>query len=357
MFLSSNERASLKEKAMAQSQQKPGSGGTPKKEDDTPAGRTMGVDATPSLPETSVCPASEWEISVELVPLDERTLAQAKSASSGKPSDQAPLDDPEAIVDAALLDRPPPAKASPPPNGMDWLRDLEPPRPPVQSTEPPSNATPDWLAEVAEIEASLRSASRSNLGTSPDWLADIEHLEGLRTPAPLATLEIASASPTQLQTVRVPISPPTPVSSPALTDCNPAHSITPSLATEDLLAKQAIAETGHDPSTGQIFDQDRYEKWHHLRAAAAATEPSAVCTESIGEVYHKARSALARWVDDDNRHTLIMTADLEELRKHPEVQAILAQFELYGPVMREKLVHHVEYLVTNRRKYYTACLK
>jgi hypothetical protein len=244
------------------------------------------------------------------------------------------------------------------PGGVDWLNDLEPPPPRVQRAQPPDNATPDWLADVAEIEASLQSAPRSLPEAPLDWLADIQELESLRAPAPPTTLDVAPTSPTRLETAQPPISPPTiPVPTPAPVERQPTSNPNSPPASEDVLVKRAIAETGHDPTTGEILDRQLYEKWQRLRVAEAKATQLAITTESIGEVYYNARATLARWVDDDSRRPLILDSDLEDLKKNPEVQALLDRFHNYGPVMREKLVQHLEYLVINRRQYYRACLK
>jgi hypothetical protein len=52
-----------------------------------------------------------------------------------------------------------------------------------------------------------------------------------------------------------------------------------------------------------------------------------------------------------------LTADFEDLKKHAEIKAILAEFRSYGPLMRDKLLNHLEFLAKNRRKYYAASSK
>src|SRR4051794_34971071 len=99
---------------MAQPRPEPGSGGTSGKKSDAPAARGQNVSTNkipppvPPPPEASDCSDSEWEISVELVPLNELTAEQRKLASDGGPNDRGPPGDPKSSVDVVSLGHPPP---------------------------------------------------------------------------------------------------------------------------------------------------------------------------------------------------------------------------------------------------------
>jgi len=256
----------------------------------------------------------EFEIDVELVPPAESKPAEARAATDEddevqlaelvKPASDVELNDTARFAESAEPTRvnlPEPLSHEPPIRGgiPDWLSDVQ---PAIKASTLPLNAIPDWIADVAEIEVSL-SCSGGRPIASIGWLADIGRLENLH-----------AATPPQTNVDPIP-----PVQTPA---ANPA--------------------TAGPPVP--------------VNPTNAAQSP-AISTASITKAFYDARNALAQWVDDDCRRNLILTADFEDLKKHPEIKAIIAQFRSYGPLMRDKLLNHVEFLAKNRRKYYAACEK
>jgi hypothetical protein len=125
----------------------------------------------------------------------------------------------------------------------------------------------------------------------------------------------------------------------------------PTRTAEDVLAEKTIQETGFDPGTGQILDPDKFRQW---QCASHASQP-AVSNESLFEVFRKARIAVEHWVDEDSHRPLILAGDLSTIKKDVLLLAIFRQFQGFGPAMQEKLMHHLEFMVENRRKYYAAC--
>jgi hypothetical protein len=240
----------------------------------------------------------ECEIDVELVSLAELKPAEAKAATDEddevqlaelvKPAPHVRPNDTVRLADSAEPTRvnlPDPSQHEPAIRSAvpDWLGDV---KPAVKASKSPLNAIPNWMADVAEIEASTSSSGGQPIA-SIGWLADIGKLENMHAGTPLLTSVDAAQSHVQ--------------DSPPLSPASP--------------------------------------------------------TESSTKAFYDARNALAKWVDDDCRRSLILTADLEELKKHPGIKAILAQFGGYGPLMREKLISHLEFLAQNRRKHYAARAK
>jgi len=366
-------------------------------------------------------------VSGDYIELDESPPAAEPTKAKKKPASKDVETDPPKLRDAGShkMGRPLLAKKQPGP-GVDWRNEIEPPRPPVQADPPPANETPDWLANVAEIAASLRAESSPGVGAPMDWLADVQQVEGHRLPTPPKPTEVVSDAPEPPQAAQAPAPtpsppvsntaesavakdtaadtagvgtpmdwladvqqveglrqptppkptevvvdvpepppqaaqaaapmPPSPVSNTAAKESGQAHkdAVTPP---ESAAPKCTATETGYDPDTGQILDQEKYDIWQRNRVAKAAIDAPVITTESIREVFLSARNAVATWVDDDSRRTLIMEINLDDLKQHPEVQVLLSSYQNYGYVMREKLLHHLEWIVINRRKYYAACSK
>jgi hypothetical protein len=126
------------------------------------------------------------------------------------------------------------------------------------------------------------------------------------------------------------------------------------LETANCLAEKTFQETGFDVKTGQILDEARFQTWKQQNAQPSSAEKPAVTYASLFEVFRKARNAIESWVDEDKNRSLILHADFDEITTQPPVQAILQEYATYGREMREKLIHHLELMVENRRKYYKA---
>jgi hypothetical protein len=309
----------------------------------------------------------EFEIDVELVPPAELKPAEAKAATDEddevqlaelvKPASEVELNDTARFAESAKptrVDLPEPLPHEPPiAGGLDWLSDVE---PAIKASTLRLKAIPDWIADVAEIEASLSSSGGRPIA-SKDWLADIGRLENLHTATPPQTnVDPVSAvqTPAANPATTPPSVPVTPTGAGKTAPCEPSegHPVA-----RDGGPNSRLPNTGCDPTTGEILEAQKYEKWNRQRVADGSAPSQAITTVPIAEAFCLARNALAKWVDDDGRRNLILTADFEDLKKHAEIKAILAEFRSYGPLMRDKLLNHLEFLAKNRRKYYAACSK
>ena len=94
-----------------------------------------------------------------------------------------------------------------------------------------------------------------------------------------------------------------------------------------------------------------------MPAPAAAPKPTRSALEVLAEktVFRRGRTAVEHWVDEDSHRPLVLAGDLSTIKKDVLLLAIFRQFQGFGAAMQEKLMHHLEFMVENRRKYYTAC--
>jgi serine/threonine protein kinase len=116
--------------------------------------------------------------------------------------------------------------------------------------------------------------------------------------------------------------------------------------------RPTIEEMGHDPETGQIFDQVKFKNWQRQQKEKRDRELAAA--PSVSEVFEKARIHLDRWLDFDRNRRPIMTGDMEFIRRDRDIQRFMQFHGRYGPEMLHKLWHHLQFMVENRRKYYCA---
>jgi hypothetical protein len=72
--------------------------------------------------------------------------------------------------------------------------------------------------------------------------------------------------------------------------------------------------------------------------------------DSVAEAFLDAHRALQNWVDDPANRPLIASGDLEPIRRCAAVQQLLARYEIYGPVMLERLYKRLAFLVEDRKK-------
>jgi hypothetical protein len=117
---------------------------------------------------------------------------------------------------------------------------------------------------------------------------------------------------------------------------------------------EAVERTGFDPLTGQILDPARFQTWKQQKPFSTPATGTA-SNASLMEVFRKGRLAIEHWVDDDNHGPLVVRGNTAEIAKLPEMCAIFDQFADCGPVMKEKLLKHLAFMVENRRRYYLAC--
>jgi len=108
---------------------------------------------------------------------------------------------------------------------------------------------------------------------------------------------------------------------------------------------------GFDPDTGQVYDQARFTQWQREQRVSRVQQSTA---PTHGEIFHKARIHLDRWLDFDRNRGPILTGDLECIRQDPDIVRFMNYHARYGPDMVHKLWAHLQFMVENRRKYYCA---
>jgi hypothetical protein len=214
--------------------------------------------------------------------------------------------------------------------------------------QPPPSTAPDWLADLAAVAADKSATSPVLSEEAPSWLEDMRLWIGLEVMAENKAPPVAAAN--TLITQGTPdwlagwiLDEPAKVSEPEKTK--------QTVKIQDVLADTTIQETGFDLKTGQIVDAEKFRKW---QKSANAQQPTAT-NESLFEVFRKARIAIENWIDDDSRRPLILSGDLQAIKKDPTLQALFQKNQGYGAAMEQKLWRHLEFMVENRRKYYAAC--
>ncbi len=242
----------------------------------------------------------DFEIDVELVPQVELKPAEAQAATH---------DDDEVQL-AELVE---PASHVRQNDTVRLAESAEPTRvnlpEPLVHAPPKRAGVPDWLGDVQPAV----KAGNSPANVIPDWIADVADVQG-------------SAS-----------------------SCGGPLASTGWLA--DIVRLENLRATSQPQTNVDPIPPPQ------RRAGDDPTPPPPTATDSNTRAFYEARNALAKWVDDDCHRNLILTAELEDLKKHPEIKALLAQFRSYGPLMRDKLLNHLEFLAQNRRKYYAARAK
>jgi hypothetical protein len=133
----------------------------------------------------------------------------------------------------------------------------------------------------------------------------------------------------------------------------PAAATAPQVGSAPGPVAKMIDESGMDLETGRIIDPERFRQWMRRHAVAVAAAES-VSNVSLMQAFRQARVAIEKWVDDDRNHTRIMKDHLDAIERSPAVAAILQEYARYGAEMRQKLLHHLAFLVENRRSYYKA---
>jgi hypothetical protein len=245
---------------------------------------------------------------------------------------------------------------------------------PVEGTE-----TPDWLEDLSlwiELEEVLEPeeppkraieiAPSTPSAAVPDWLQDWLAPEPPPEPAPPKPppLAVPVAQPVKFPALAVPIAAPVkppvdsptakPPSTPMPTANVPVAAPKPERrAPAPSLADKVREATGFDADTGQIIDPIKFARWKQQTRPSAAGQAS-VSNASLFEVFRKGRTAIESWVDDDQTRLCIMHATADEIKRNPQVQAILQEYANYGKDLQDKLLRHLEFMVENRKKYYNA---
>lgn len=271
---------------------------------------------------------------------------------------------PDWLSDVAETEvKPPPVAANSMP---DWLEEMvqdeiwaclnnKPVRPPV------ADASPDWLEDIQQIEQSLKlnpppptARPLPKIITIPVQPSDIP-ASLARPPAPPRQPTAPNISaPPQPPIERSPVAPlqtaPTPASS------KPApERAAPTKPPTGGAPPAARRETpGYDPETGQILDAIAYARWQKSEALRRQEELQKQPTMSVAQAFIEAQRALQEWVDADANKTLVEKGDMNRVKQSPSVLTLLARYEGYGAVMREKLLKRLDFLVDNRKKFFQA---
>jgi hypothetical protein len=246
--------------------------------------------------------------------------------------------------------------------------------------KPAEVGLPDWLADVQKMEG--RGPSQPATPSSPpEWLEDLRLWIGLDlySSAPQAPEEPIgkTAPPPPVPAEGLPawleswkdLPPEKPTKKPIGTGAAPTVPLAIPVApgrkkpspprrktllseSAEVLSKEAIAETGFDPQTGQILDQVKFSRWKKQSARTATA--GAVSNESMFEAFRRARVEIQNWVDHENNRVFMELADMDTILSYEEVKKILDRYESYGMAMQEKLIQHLEFMVDNRKKFYAA---
>lgn len=250
---------------------------------------------------------------------------------------------------------------------------------------PSDDSLPEWLSDVAESETAARPEAaslpewlgdmlRAEISAIPslkpvrarvcvgeattempvDWLEDIRQIEeSLRLPAP--TSPPPTVLPAALSDKTSPTQPP--AASPApLPSQKPSPVPPPPLPSVRAPASQPPADSpepqGYDPDTGLVSDPMAYARWQ--KADAQRRQEESQRRLSVAEIFLDAQRAIQEWVDADRNNALVAYADIEVIQTCATVQEVLGRYEGYGPVLREKLLKRLAFLVDNRKKFFKA---
>ncbi len=198
---------------------------------------------------------------------------------------------------------------------------------------------PDWLNDVANIGPEPKVeliAERLPKLDNPEWLEDLRLWIGLEAPAPAKKSERTEALPSR-PAQEPPAAPPKVAPVPA----NP-------------LAEKMRAESGFDPDTGQIFDPDKFRKWQQSQSQTPVGGQPGVSNAGLIDAFRRGRIAIDAWIDDEQNRLRVFHGEIEEIKRHPAIKAILDEFGRYGQDIKYKLLRHLEFTIENRKKYMKA---
>lgn len=205
--------------------------------------------------------------------------------------------------------------------------------------QPKHSATPD-SADVAAPDPDKTTPL-------PDWL------DGWLTPPGQAPVKTAPEPAPPAVPLAKPVTPPR-IEPPAPVNVPLAKPVQPRPSSASELAEQGVKETGFDLRTGRIVDAERFRQWKQRTTPVGRESNAVVSHDSLMEAFRAARTAIERWVDDDNNRLRVLYADLSEIHKNAELRALFQQYAGYGRSLEQKLSQHLEFMIDNRRKYYRA---
>jgi hypothetical protein len=257
----------------------------------------------------------------------------------------------------------------------DWLADVgtdgSGPMPALISEPQSNHENPEWLEDLrlwVGLESFVRTDQDENVPTEvtlsaptnaegiPDWLQGWKAREETKpapTPVPepvapplampVAPLAMPVASTSGKPADQIPLA--MPIAAP-IAQAPPSAPVAPP---EKSAAEKMREESGYDADTGRILDPVKFRRWQQQ-----ARVTSSVSNASFLEVFRKARLAIEAWVDDDRNRAHVLHADENEIRSDQEIQAILQDAGRFGKDLQDKLLHHLRFMLHNRRKYYLA---
>jgi hypothetical protein len=202
-----------------------------------------------------------------------------------------------------------------------------------------SHELPPWLDDLRVwmgLEAYAAGKDRatkddpsesSHTGAIPDWL------EGWLAPGAKVPVE---EKPMPAQIEEIPLA--YPVKHPG-----PPRAV-------DHHTDKGIQETGFDPRTGRILDPHRFRRWKQEKSQLHPDSQELIDRDSMMEAFRSARTAIETWVNDDANRLRVLHADRTEIHENAQLKAIFEQFAQYGPTFRQRLEHHLELMVDQRRK-------
>lgn len=256
----------------------------------------------------------------------------------------------------------------------DWLSDVA----QTETTPPPAAASsmPDWLEEMVqdEIWSCLNGKSMKPpvADATPEWLEDIQQIEqSLKLAPPPAARPLPAIVPIPVQPADIPPSLASSAPAPRPPDAPPTvpapaqpavgrvapPAVSPSTrpAAPPSAPPAELAKTpGYDAETGQILDPIAYARWQKSESHRRQEELKKQTAMSVAEAFIEAQRALQAWVDADANKPLVGQGDMSRVKACPSVLALLARYEGYGSVMREKLLKRLDFLVENRKKFFQA---
>jgi hypothetical protein len=269
-----------------------------------------------------------------------------------------------------------------PPVIPDWLGDVAQTERPVPAAAPSAKSPPtrrpaapaiplDWLDDIRQIEESLQPRSPLPPTTPPPVpakhptvvpapatavptpLPAAQHTRGSPpTVRPVPPTQIAPARPTTV--VSVPGSPPPTLPQPAARYAPPPQLAPVPTTTLTDFPPPSAEQMGYDPETGRVLDAAVHARWQKTEALRRQQELAQVTTLSVAETFLEAQRLLQEWVDADENKALVVGADLAAVVNAPALQLLLRRYDGYGPVMREKLLKRLTFLVENRKKFFQA---
>lgn len=243
----------------------------------------------------------------------------------------------------------------------DWLSDV------AASETPPAvpEATPlpEWIIDMLRMELasiSLPKSRRARVAageseTPVDWLEDIRQIEeslpATRQPEAAPPSRSAPFQPPPSAAHHGPLGAVAPgPRQPAAAPPSPAAPVSPSPQPPPLAAEPG--PHGYDPATGRILDPIAYARWQKAESKRRQEELQQRPALSVAEIFLEAQRAVQEWVDADRNNSLVAYADFEVIRSCASVKQLLGRYEPYGPVLREKLLKRMAFLVQNRKKFF-----